>query len=75
VIGEGCREFKCLPWQMQEQLEHDREIVYDILELRSFVNTHHAIKNAKDESDVPKGEMTKLWAAIDLELMAEERSE
>jgi len=75
VLGELCREFKCLPMEMERQMEHNPEVVFAIIELRGFVNTHHAIKNAKSEGDVPPGAMTDLWVDIELELMAERLSE
>lgn len=65
--------FKCLPWQFEEQLERDADMVFAIMELRGFVHTHHAIKNAKNEGDVPPGPMTDLWAEIELQLMQERR--
>jgi hypothetical protein len=65
--------FKCLPWQFEEQLERDPDVVFAIMEMRGFVNTHHAIKNAKTETDVPPGPMSDLWADIEIELMQERR--
>jgi hypothetical protein len=65
--------FKCLPWQFEEQLERDPDMVFAIMEMRGFVNTHHAIKNAKTEGDVPPGPMADLWADIEIELMQERR--
>jgi hypothetical protein len=70
-----CEEFKCLPWQAEEQLEHDPQMVFDVFEVREFARVKHAIDHAKSEADVPRGPMADLVAELMFDALQERKSE
>lgn len=69
LISRVCQEFKCLPSEAKRELQRDPQLVFDVLELRHYVQTREAILNAKDKTQVPTGPMADLAADIEFEVL------
>lgn len=70
VISRICEEFHCLPSQARRELaEHDGDLVFDILSLRSYVRAKQRVDDATSEMDVPKTPAVRMVFEVQAELM------
>ncbi len=54
IISRVCEEFNCLPSQAYREIMNDpSQMVFDIMELRSYARAKEILDNAKKEEDIP----------------------
>lgn len=60
-----------MPSVALRELERDRELVFEILDMRAYAHIKQAIERAKSEDDIPKSPMVEIVADNMIELMKE----
>jgi hypothetical protein len=71
IVSRICEEFGCLPSQAVRELEDgDADLVFTILEYRSYARAKQTIDAAQSAADVTPTPMTTMVFAVQAELQA-----